>query len=127
MHVRKIKRGTPATHPILGDELRGLRRVQREQEPGSPFVFVSERGASFTTAGFSRIVERAGAEAKLGFKAHPHRAQRHLDDEPITAFKQPTLIIGQFLNTMAFWINGSLRFFPEQSLNPLLPFCYPTR
>jgi site-specific recombinase XerD len=48
------------------------RRVQREQEPGSPFVFVSERGAPFTTAGFSRIVERAGAEAKLGFKAHPH-------------------------------------------------------
>ena len=31
-----------------------------------------ERGAPFTTAGFSRVVERAGAEAKLGFKAHPH-------------------------------------------------------
>jgi type 1 fimbriae regulatory protein FimB/type 1 fimbriae regulatory protein FimE len=72
LHVRRVKRGAPATHPILGGELRGLRRVQREQEPGSPFVFVSERGAPFTTAGFSRIVERAGAEAKLGFKAHPH-------------------------------------------------------
>ena len=72
LHVRRVKRGTPATHPILGDELRALRRVQREQEPRSPFVFVSERGAPFTTAGFSRIVERAGAEAKLGFKSHPH-------------------------------------------------------
>jgi site-specific recombinase XerD len=35
------------------------------------FVFTSERGAPFTTAGFARMVERAGIEAKLGFKAHP--------------------------------------------------------
>src|SRR5262245_59780197 len=30
------------------------------------------RRAPFTTAGFARMVERAGAEAVLGFKAHPH-------------------------------------------------------
>jgi site-specific recombinase XerD len=56
----------------LGDELRTLPRFQREQEPKSPFVFTSERGAPFTTAGFARMVQRAGTEAKLGFKAHPH-------------------------------------------------------
>jgi integrase len=39
LHVRRVKRGTPSTHPILGDELRALRRLQREQEPKSPFVF----------------------------------------------------------------------------------------
>ena len=72
LHVRRVKKGTPSTHPILGDELRALRRLQREQEPRSPFVFVSERGAPFTTAGFSRVVERAGVAARLGFKAHPH-------------------------------------------------------
>jgi integrase len=72
LHVRRVKRGTAATHPILGDELRSLRRLQREQDPRSPFVFTSERGAPFTTAGFARMVERAGIEAKLGFKAHPH-------------------------------------------------------
>src|SRR5665213_2811659 len=49
-----------------------LRRLQREQEPKSPFVFTSERGAPFSTAGFARMVERAGLEAKLAFKAHPH-------------------------------------------------------
>jgi site-specific recombinase XerD len=54
------------------DEVRALRRLQREQEPRSPFVFTSERGAPFTTAGFARMVERAGFEARLGFKAHPH-------------------------------------------------------
>jgi site-specific recombinase XerD len=72
LHVRRVKQGTPSTHPILGDELRALRRLQREQEPKSPFVFTSERSAPFSPAGFARLVERAGIEAKLGFKAHPH-------------------------------------------------------
>ena len=71
LHVRRVKQGTPSTHPILGDELRALRRLQREQ-PRSSFVFTSERGSPFTTAGFARMVERAGAEAKLGLKVHPH-------------------------------------------------------
>src|SRR5271157_1187346 len=72
LHVRRVKKGTPATHPILGSELRALRRLQREQEPKSPFVFTSERGAPFTTAGFARMIERAGLEAKFGFTPHPH-------------------------------------------------------
>jgi integrase len=72
LHVRRAKKGSPATHPILGDELRALRRLAREQDPKSPFVFTSERGAPFTTAGFGRMVERAGSAAELGFKAHPH-------------------------------------------------------
>ena len=70
--VRRVTHGTPATHPILGDELRALRRLQREQDPKSPFVFVSERGSPFTKAGFARMVERAGVAAKLAFGAHPH-------------------------------------------------------
>jgi len=72
LHVRRLKQGTPSTHPIIGDELRALRRLQREQEPKSPFVFTSERGAPFTSAGFARMLERAGTEAKFGFKPHPH-------------------------------------------------------
>jgi type 1 fimbriae regulatory protein FimB/type 1 fimbriae regulatory protein FimE len=72
LHVRRVKQGTPATHPIVGDELRALRRLQREQERRSPFVFMSERGAPFTTAGFARMVERAGRAAGLPSKAHPH-------------------------------------------------------
>src|SRR5215831_6453741 len=44
LHVRRLKQGTPATHPLTGVELRALRRLQRKSE-ASPFVFVSERGA----------------------------------------------------------------------------------
>src|SRR6478752_6285855 len=53
--VRRVKAGTPSTHPIMGDEMRALRRLQREQDPESPFVFTSERGAPFTTAGVARL------------------------------------------------------------------------
>ena len=63
LHVRRVKQGTPSTHPIVGDELRALRWLQREQAPKSPFVFTSERGAPFSSAGFARMIERAGIEA----------------------------------------------------------------
>ena len=69
--VRRVKQGTPSAHPVVGDELRALRRLQREQEPKSSFVFTSERGTPFVTAGFARMIERAGLQAKLGFKPHP--------------------------------------------------------
>ena len=47
LHVRRVKNGTPATHPLTGRELRELRRHLRESQP-SPFLFVSERGAALT-------------------------------------------------------------------------------
>jgi integrase len=31
LHVRRVKNGTPSTHPLLGDGLRTLRRLQREK------------------------------------------------------------------------------------------------
>jgi integrase len=71
LHVRRVKNGTPATHPLDGQELRALRKLQREAEQ-SPFVFVSMRGAPFTVSGFRRLVERAGQDAGLDIKAHPH-------------------------------------------------------
>ena len=70
LHLRRAKGGTTATHPLLGDELRALRSLKRDAK--SPFIFVSERGAPFTVSGFAKLIERAGIEAKLPFKAHPH-------------------------------------------------------
>jgi integrase len=71
LHVRRVKSGTPSTHPLTGRELRELRRHQRES-PKSPFVFVSERGVPLSAPGFSRMIERAAGAAKLGIKAHAH-------------------------------------------------------
>jgi len=63
--------GTPATHPLTGRELRALRRLQRENGP-STHLFMSERKAPISTAGFQKMVERTSARAKLGFQAHAH-------------------------------------------------------
>lgn len=71
LHVRRLKNGTASTHPLLGDEMRALRRLQRETDD-SPFIFVTERGAPFTVKGFSHVVARAGEAAGLSIKPHPH-------------------------------------------------------
>jgi integrase len=71
LHVRRVKNGTPSTHPPTGRVLRELRRRHRAS-PQSPFVFVSERGAPFSAVGFSRMVERTGVEADLGIRVHAH-------------------------------------------------------
>jgi integrase len=67
LHVRRLKNGTPSTHPLSGRELRALRRHQRESKR-SPFVFVSERDAPLSAPGFSRMVERAVARLVLASK-----------------------------------------------------------
>jgi len=72
LRVRRVKQGTPATHPLTGDELRALRRLEREQKSKSPFVFISERDTPFTVRGFQALVERAGRAAGFDMKIHPH-------------------------------------------------------
>jgi integrase len=72
LHVRRVKNGKPATHPIRGDEIRALRKLQREQIK-SAFVFASERGGPITPDGINRLVKRLGNGDKLlGFPIHFH-------------------------------------------------------
>ena len=72
LHVRKLKNGSPATHPLTGKELRALRRLQREQDLKSPFVLTSERGTPFTKRVFRAMVERADEAAGFDMKIHAH-------------------------------------------------------
>src|SRR5207249_904373 len=55
LHVRRTKRGTPSVHPMQGDEIRALRRLQREQPPG-PHVFASERGGPMAPKSFHTLI-----------------------------------------------------------------------
>ena len=65
LHVRRVKNGTPSTHPLTGRELRLLRRHQRESER-SPFVFVSERGAPSIRTRFLPHDRESGRGGKAG-------------------------------------------------------------
>jgi integrase len=49
-----------------------LGQLQREQEPKGAFVFTSERGAPFSSAGFAKMVGRVDEAAKFVLKADQH-------------------------------------------------------
>jgi type 1 fimbriae regulatory protein FimB/type 1 fimbriae regulatory protein FimE len=71
LHVRRRKNGKPAVHPLTGQVLRELRKLQREAD-GLPFVFVSERDGPLSTSAVRYMLREAGAEAALPFPVHPH-------------------------------------------------------
>jgi integrase len=70
--VNRVKKGSPATHPLTGKELRALRRLQRETQGKSPFVFVTERGGPMTRNNFQRMIYKTASLAGLEIAAHPH-------------------------------------------------------
>ena len=70
--VRRLKGSTDSSHYLERDELAGLKRLQREQERRSAYVFVNERGQPFGRMGIARMIERAGEAAKLPFPIHVH-------------------------------------------------------
>src|SRR5262249_13802935 len=70
--VTRAKHGTPSTHPLTGRELRALRKLHREAEGRSPFLFVSERGSTMNVSNFQKLVIRACAARHAKLKAHPH-------------------------------------------------------
>jgi integrase len=85
IHVSRAKNGSPAVHPLSGVELRALRRLKRDQESPSPFVFTSERGSPFTTAGWRKMVARlgGGGQARLcDASAHAAACLRFSVGEP---------------------------------------------
>ena len=70
LHVRRAKSGDASVHPISARESRALRKLLREAP--SPYVFISERGAPLSVAGYQRMVARAGVAAKFMFLVHSH-------------------------------------------------------
>ena len=95
LHVRRVKNGTPSTHPIHGPELRALRRVQREY-PENPYVFTGERKGPLTDSTVRKIVARAGEAAELGFPVHPHML-RHAAGFKLANDGQDTRAIQHYL------------------------------
>ncbi len=71
-HVTRRKNGRPSVHLLRGDEIRALRRLQREQVPQSIYAFVSERRGPLTPATFRKLLTMIGEAAGLPFPVHPH-------------------------------------------------------
>jgi integrase len=54
LHVRRAKNGSPSVHPMQGDEIRALRRLQREQGRSS-HIFMTERDRSLGRRPWRRL------------------------------------------------------------------------
>ena len=57
MHVRRLKGGIPSVQQIGGEEMRMLRALKRE-DAAARYVFMTERGAPMTAAGFRKLLSR---------------------------------------------------------------------
>jgi hypothetical protein len=104
LHVHRLKNGMPSVHSLTGTELRALRRLQREQEPGR-YVFMSERGAPMSAVAFRRMRTRLGQAAKMPFGIHPHMCGIQLGSSwPVRVW-----ILGR-CNTISATRTSSIRF-----------------
>jgi type 1 fimbriae regulatory protein FimB/type 1 fimbriae regulatory protein FimE len=73
LHVRRLKNGTPSTHPLQGDELRALRQLKRDWPDSGGYVFASERGGPVSPAGVRKMIARTGEDAGFDYPVHPHQ------------------------------------------------------
>ncbi|MCB1751043.1 MAG: tyrosine-type recombinase/integrase [Gammaproteobacteria bacterium] len=73
IHIKRLKNGVPSVHPLRGPEIRALRKLKREQEASSPYVFTTERGGPITSSTVRKMVVRAGKAAGIPFPVHPHQ------------------------------------------------------
>jgi type 1 fimbriae regulatory protein FimE len=70
--VHRLKGSLDGTHPLSGTELRELRKLHREQPPGTRHIFMTERGSPMTAAGFRKMLYTVGAACGLPH-VHPHQ------------------------------------------------------
>jgi integrase len=73
IHVNRKKNGQSTTHQISGTELRALRKLQKEQDPKSAFVFVSERGTPFERGSRTSGPARLTSAVQKMIRINPHR------------------------------------------------------
>jgi type 1 fimbriae regulatory protein FimB/type 1 fimbriae regulatory protein FimE len=69
-HVRRLKGSKDSVHMLEPDTARMLKRMQAGSD--GPYVFRSERGGPMSVDAVQVICARAGREAGLEFRVHPH-------------------------------------------------------
>jgi type 1 fimbriae regulatory protein FimB len=69
--VARKKHSLSTEQPILGDELRALKRYLATRDDALPWLFVNEQRAQFTRQAINYLVKQAAQRGKLGH-VHPH-------------------------------------------------------
>ena len=69
--VERLKNSLSTEQPMLGDELRAIKRYLSTRDDALPWLFINERGTQFTRQGINYLLRVAGEQAKLG-RVRPH-------------------------------------------------------
>lgn len=70
IHVRRLKGSKSTVQPMAGDEIRALKRLQRES-PQSPWVFVGSDGKPLASSAIAAMFKRLG-QGLFAFPIHVH-------------------------------------------------------
>lgn len=71
--MRRLKGSLDDTHPLEPDEVTALRRLVRQAQRGSVYLFPSARGGKMTPAAFRKQLSRIATDAGLAHLCvHPH-------------------------------------------------------
>ena len=65
IQIERLKDSESGIHPLSGRAIRALRALRRAQPVGSPFVFLSYKGAPMTRQAFDKMLRAAGAKAGM--------------------------------------------------------------
>jgi type 1 fimbriae regulatory protein FimB/type 1 fimbriae regulatory protein FimE len=92
LHAQRLKNGIDSVHPLGGTELRALKREDRSTH----YVFMFERGAPLTMAGFRKLVARIGLVTRMSLPVHPHML-RHACGFKLANDRQDTRALQHYL------------------------------
>lgn len=94
--VRRLKGSLDSTHPLEPDEVTALRKLVRQAERGSVYLFPSARGGKMTPAAFRKQLSRIAADAGLAhLHIHPHMLRHSCGRELVD--KMPLGMLADYL------------------------------
>lgn len=76
LYIRRLKQGFSTTHPLLGDEVRAIKRWLKVRATmagaESDWLFLSVRGGPLTRQRVYQLIQRLGEKAGISVCSHPH-------------------------------------------------------
>jgi len=109
----RLKGSRDASHPVEGDELRILRKLERKKE--SRHIFLSERKSPLTAQAIYRMLRNIEEDLNWDFPIHPHMLRHscghHLANQGIdTRIIQDYLGHSNIKNTVIYTSLSSVKF-----------------
>ncbi|MBY0548692.1 MAG: tyrosine-type recombinase/integrase [Candidatus Obscuribacterales bacterium] len=70
--IKRVKNGVQSVHFLGPDEVKALRKLQRDEDGDKRWLFTTERKGPLSERTFHNIVAKASIAAELPFPVHPH-------------------------------------------------------